>query len=213
MEEKKPLIVYMEQTPNPNALKYVCSHLLLPDGSLEYLNKQEAINCPLAFQLFDFTGVRGVFISQNFVTITKDKDLDWWEIQNIMREFIRGFLLSGEPILDNKIAAGTPSFNQPTKQEQASVESPIAPNDANPQTLSNAEIEKRIIATLDEYVRPAVAMDGGAIDFRAFENGTVTLVLKGSCNGCPSSTVTLKQGIERVLKSMVPGVEEVVAVN
>ncbi|MBK8848299.1 MAG: NifU family protein [Bacteroidetes bacterium] len=213
MEEKKPLIVYMEQTPNPNALKYVCSHLLLADGSLEFLTKREAINCPLAYQLFDFTGVRGVFISQNFVTITKEKDLDWWEIQNILREFIRGFLLSGEPIIDNKIAAGTLDFEEHVEKPALTPETQNNPKAAPAQLLSNDEIEKRIIATLDEYVRPAVAMDGGAIDFRAFENGKVTLVLKGSCNGCPSSTVTLKQGIERVLKSMVPGVEEVVAVN
>jgi Fe-S cluster biogenesis protein NfuA len=210
----KPITVYAELTPNPNSIKFVADVMLLQGGTVEYQVKADAINCPLAAQLFDFTGVKSVFITSNFVTISKQTDIDWFDITNILREFIRGFLMSGEDLfigspfdenhIPNKQGITTTSYIKPTEviKEEIFEDVPFDP-----------EAEKKIIDLLDEFVRPAVEGDGGAIHFRSFENGVVNVVLKGACSGCPSSTVTLKGGIENLLKKMVPGVREVVAVS
>ncbi len=214
VETQRVVTIYMEQTPNPNALMFVTNLLLLPEGSVDYTTKAEAIYCPLASQLFDFTGVKNVFISSNFVTVTKVADLDWWEIQNIVREFIRGFLLAGDAIFTKD------PFEEKTNQ-QIKITDTAKPETVNPKAetqnpkpvpvASTPELEEQIKQILDEYVKPAVAQDGGAIDFKSFEDGVVTVTLKGSCSGCPSSTQTLKAGIERLLKQMMPSVTEVVA--
>jgi NFU1 iron-sulfur cluster scaffold homolog, mitochondrial len=188
---KVPVTVYAESTPNPASMKFVVSKFLLQEGSVEYMTKESAANCPLAAQLFSFTGVSSVFITSNFVTITKTPNIEWFDITNILREFIKGYIESGEKI-----------FTGPTEQK------------ADPkieETKTASALESRIIEMLDEYVRPAVEGDGGAIHFKSFHEGVVTLILKGSCSGCPSSTVTLKGGIENLLKRMIPEVTEVVA--
>ena len=191
LEIKKPVVVYAESTPNPASMKFVASRFLLEEGSVEYPSKESAVNCPLAFQLFGFSGVASVFITSNFVTVTKNADLDWFELQTIFREFIKGFLESGEPV-----------FTGPQEQQaDPAIES----------TRTSSAVETKIIETLEEYVKPAVEQDGGAIHFKSFENGIVTLILKGSCSGCPSSTQTLKGGIENLLKRLIPEVSEVVA--
>ncbi len=192
--EPKPVIVYIENTPNPASMKFVLNGYLMENGEVEYHSKEMAVNCPLASQLFDFTGVKSIFITNNFVTVTKTEDLDWFEIQNILREFIKGYIISGEPVF-----IGNP-INEVEKSEEARQ---MAMND--PETVN------KILEMLDEYIRPAVEGDGGAINLKSFENGIVTVQLKGSCSGCPSSTLTLKAGIENLLKRMVPGVTEVVA--
>lgn len=210
MEEPRTVVVYMEQTPNPAALKFVTNAALLVQGSAEFTNKQDALACPLAYSLFDFTGVRSVFIAENFVTVTKTEEIEWWDIQNIVREYIRSYLVSGDDIFDKELMAQLQS--KPRKTEIPAAAVPV--EKPTPQHYSDAEnnaISEKIMATLDEYIKPAVAQDGGAIDFKSFEDGIVTLVLKGSCSGCPSSTITLKHGIERVLKSMIPEVSEVIA--
>ncbi|MCX6290379.1 MAG: NifU family protein [Bacteroidetes bacterium] len=189
--EKIPVIVYAESTPNPASMKFVANTWLLEEGSVEYVSRELAVNCPLALQLFEFTGVSSVFIAGNFVTITKKPDIEWFEIQTFFREFIKGFLESGE-----KIFTGD--------REQKS-------DPAIERTTTASSIETKIVETLEEYVRPAVEQDGGAIHFKSFENGIVTLILKGSCSGCPSSTQTLKGGIENLLKRLIPEVQEVVA--
>ena len=194
MIEKKAVIVYVESTPNPASMKFVLNGYLLQEGEIEYHSKEQAINCPLAYQLFDFSGVKSVFITNNFVTVTKTDELDWFEIQGILREFIKGFVESGE-----KVFLGSP-INEVAQSEAAKI---MAMND--PETVN------KILEMLDEYIRPAVEGDGGAINLKSFENGIVTVQLKGSCSGCPSSTLTLKSGIENLLKRMVPGVTEVVA--
>jgi NFU1 iron-sulfur cluster scaffold homolog, mitochondrial len=189
----KPITVYAESTPNPAAMKFVCNVMLLDEGSVEYLTVNDAVECPLAKQLFAFSGVKGVFITANFVTVIKEPGIDWYEITGILREFIRGFLAAGE-----KIFTANP-FKKETQQiNQQKIE-------------STPETEQKIISLLEEYVKPAVEQDGGAINFRSFKDGIVTVTLKGSCSGCPSSTLTLKSGIENLLKSMVPEVTEVVA--
>ena len=158
---------------------------------MEYPTKESAVNCPLAVQLFSFTGVSSVFITSNFVTINKTPDIDWYDITNMLREFIKGYIQSGEKI-----------FIGPIEQKA---------DPAIASTFSSSKVESKIIEMLDEYVRPAVEGDGGAIHFKSFDDGVVTLTLKGSCSGCPSSTVTLKNGIENLLKKMIPEVTEVVA--
>ncbi len=194
-----PVNVYAESTPNPSAMKFVCDVMLLEDGVVEYANPVEAVACPLAMQLFAFSGVKGVFITSNFVTVTKQSDIDWFEITNILREFIRGFLMSGE-----KLFTANP-FKISTEEKQVTTATPVISNQ------DQSELESKIIQALDEYVKPAVEQDGGAIHFRSFNDGVVTVALKGSCSGCPSSTLTLKSGIENLLKSMLPEVTEVVA--
>ncbi|MFM1744562.1 MAG: hypothetical protein RLZZ630_499 [Bacteroidota bacterium] len=213
----RPVNIYAELTPNPNSLKFVADVMLLEGGTVEYQNAGQAINCPLAHQLFSFSGVERVFISSNFVTINKSSDLDWFEITNILREFIRGFLMSDEklflnsPFSEEHIPADTRNAvaisNEIVKSSDTTLDEIAEPIAADPDT------EKKIIALLDEYIRPAVEGDGGAIDFKSFTNGTVRVVLKGACSGCPSSTVTLKSGIENLLKQMVPGVKEVIAIQ
>ena len=213
-EEPRVVMVYMEQTPNPEALKFVSNLLLLPQGSAEYSNKSDALHCPLAYQLFDFTGVQNVFITSNFVTVTKAPGIDWWEIQNIVREFIRGFLVAGDAVFTKdpfeektKLDVGNSKMETNSSEESQTQNSKLETRNSKPQT----ELENQIKQLLDEYVKPAVEQDGGAIDFKSFEDGVVTVLLKGSCSGCPSSTLTLKSGIERLLKQMMPEVTEVVA--
>lgn len=219
-EEPRVVMVYMEQTPNPEALKFVSNLLLLPQGSVEYSNKADAVYCPLAYQLFDFTGVLNVFITSNFVTVTKTPGMDWWEIQNIIREFIRGFLVAGDAVFTKnhfeekaKPEAGSSKMETNSNKE---FQTPSAKQETNlghteRSRSATLELENQIRQLLDEYVKPAVEQDGGAIDFKSFEDGVVTVLLKGSCSGCPSSTLTLKSGIERLLKQMMPEVTEVVA--
>ncbi len=196
-----PVNVYAESTPNPAAMKFVCNLLLMKDGSVTYNRPSEASACPLAAQLFSFTGVKSVFIATNFITITKPDDIDWFEITNILREFIRGYLMSGERVF----------VSDPMLQQDAINAAVKTDNQDSQQARENSAVEAQIMQMLDEFVKPAVEQDGGAIHFRSFNEGIVTVVLKGSCSGCPSSTVTLKSGIENLLKQMVPEVKGVIA--
>lgn len=188
---KKVVTVYTESTPNPASMKFVVNSLLLEEGSVEYTSKAAAGQSPLAVKLLEFSGICGVFIASNFITLTKDSAVDWFDLNPILREFIKNYLAEGQPV-----------FTGP--REQVS-DREIA------RTATMNPVETRIIETLDEYVRPAVEQDGGAIHFKSFHEGTVTVVMKGSCSGCPSSTVTLKTGIETLLKNLIPEVKEVVA--
>ena len=188
---KKVVTVYAESTPNPASMKFVLNNFLLEEGSVEYTNKEQARECPLAVQLFSFSGVSGVFITSNFITVSKSSEMDWFEFVPILREFIKSYIESEQPVF-----TGTASKVADPKIER---------------THSASAIESKIIETLDEFVKPAVEQDGGAIHFKSFEDGIVTLILKGSCSGCPSSAITLKNGIENLLKQLIPEVKEVVA--
>jgi Fe-S cluster biogenesis protein NfuA len=190
---KKLVTVYAESTPNPASMKFVLNSYLLEEGSVEYTSKDQAAECPLAQQLFSFSGVGGVFITTNFVTVTKNTDVDWYELMPIFREFIKSYIESDQPVFIGK----------KEKVADAEIE----------RTHSGSAIESKIIETLDEYVKPAVEQDGGAIIFKSFDEGIVTLILKGACSGCPSSSITLKNGIENLLKQLIPEVKEVVAVD
>jgi Fe-S cluster biogenesis protein NfuA len=188
------LEVYTESTPNPDSQKFVTNMHLLPNYVAEYRSREAAAESELAQALFDIPFVSGVFISNNFVTITKKPDYEWYEISPELKEAIRKFLTSGRPPVSEALwKKGEPA-------EQVSV-------------AGETEVEAKIKELLDKYVKPAVESDGGHIAFRSFENGIVNLSLQGSCSGCPSSSLTLKSGIEGLLKRMVPEVVEVVAVE
>jgi len=194
-----PVTVYAEMTPNPSTMKFVANkYLLITGDSVEFSSKADAKGySPLAEELLSFPFVKNVFIAANFVTITKTDNVPWDFINMEIREFIKGFIAEGKDVLIQMPApkAVESSDDQPVKEYAVS------------------EYDDAIRSLLDEYVRPAVENDGGAIDFRGFEDGRVTVVLRGSCAGCPSSTATLKGGIENLLKSHLPEVKEVVAEN
>lgn len=190
-----PVLIYAESTPNPATLKFVANVLLLPENSAEYLRAEEAEGAPLVQALFEFPFIRSVYVCNNFVTITKKEFTSWTEIIPQVREFLKDWLTAGKDVI----------VMMPAKKEE---KKPLTITD-----LNNEGIEGQIIDALEEYVKPAVESDGGEISFVSFDEGVVTVRLQGSCSGCPSSTVTLKQGIENLLKKMVPGVTEVVAEN
>lgn len=192
---KTPVIIYAESTPNPSTMKFVANILLLPENSVEYTDISETEGSPLAQGLFGFDFVRSVYICNNFVTISKKEFTSWSEIIPQVRDFMKNWIDGGKDVV---------AF-MPAKK---AVQIPTSVAEINA-----AGVEGQIMDILDEYVRPAVEGDGGEISFVSFADGKVTVRLAGSCSGCPSSTVTLKNGIEHLLKKMVPGVEEVVAEN
>ena len=203
METKTiPTVIYAESTPNPASMKFVANRMLISEGATaQYLNAGETKKAPLPNKLFQFPFVKGIFVSANFITITKSDIVSWDDITMELRELLRDYLSKGLPVIDELPSKEVPvdsTFKETTT---------VFTEHATPAT----EDETKIIEVLEQYIRPAVEQDGGLITFRSFENGIVTVQLKGSCSGCPSSTVTLKAGIEALLKRMVPSVKEVVA--
>ncbi|MCB0401100.1 MAG: NifU family protein [Flavobacteriales bacterium] len=207
MEDKQaPYTIYAEMTPNPNTMKFVSNRWLVPsEKSFEVLAHQRVGGpSPLAERLFAFPFVNGVFISGNFVTITKSDAVEWTDVVMELREFIKTFLNSeGMEVIREEFLNGQED-SQASDTDQESNEQ---------EQREFTDFEKRIAGILDEYIRPAVESDGGAIELDSFDEGVVKVVLKGSCSGCPSSTMTLKHGIENLLKNMLPEVKEVEAIN
>jgi Fe-S cluster biogenesis protein NfuA len=186
--QKKPVHIYLEANPNPNSLKFVVNFMLADDGiSFDYPTPESTENSPLAKELFNFAAVDRVFIASNFVTVTKKEEIEWPEIQDFIRNHIKQYLETGKEAV-NAVFDKDPLFNE-----------------------SDSETVKKIKGILDEYIRPAVEQDGGAIVFHSFQEGVVKVLLQGSCSGCPSSTVTLKAGIQNLLTRMLPEVKEVQA--
>jgi Fe-S cluster biogenesis protein NfuA len=206
-----PVTVYSEMTPNPLTMKFVANKYLLPTGaSVEFENKAAAKGySPLAEALFDFPFVTKVFIAVNFVTVAKTDNVPWDFITMELREFIREWIS-----FEKEVLIAMPSQIQHETSSDA-VDSAVEGNQmvSKKANFEPSPLDDAIIDLLDQYVRPAVANDGGAIDFLGFEDGKVTVMLKGSCAGCPSSTATLKGGIENLLKQHLPEVNEVVAFN
>ncbi len=199
MAENHIISLYTEMTPNPESLKFVLNKMLYPSRSADFQEGDDTASSPLAAALFaQFDYVRGVFIMNNFVTVRKDPARDWFEIKREIGEVIKAWVSEGKEIVLETTEV------QP--DASGSMSGPVS-NALNP----DDSVEDRIRKMLDQYVKPAVEMDGGAIQFKDFEDGRVTVMLQGSCSGCPSSTVTLKAGIEGLLKRMVPEVREVVA--
>lgn len=184
--------IYTEMTPNPETMKFVANKLLYPGKSIDFTEDAQTAPSPLAHELFGFPFVRGVFIASNFVTITKSPEALWEEIIPTMRQFLKAYLEEGKTLIIEELV--------PEKKEDD-----IHISD------SDKDVVTRIKEMLENYVKPAVEMDGGAISFRGYDDGVVKLMLQGSCSGCPSSMVTLKSGIEGMMKRMIPEVKEVVA--
>ena len=193
--KKQPISVYGETTPNPASLKFVVNKALTKT-SAEFKNIDEAAASPLAQELFKFHYVKEIFITENYVSVTKYDSISWDEITLELRTFIKQFLENGGTVLDESLIATD------TKQEKQQIKN-----------FDNLDVtSQQIINILEEYVKPAVAADGGNILFDSYDetNKKVKVVLQGSCNGCPSSTFTLKNGIENMLKSMLNDNEIVV---
>ena len=188
--------IYAESTPNPTTMKFVANKKLV-NHSVEAKSPEEAKKINIAQKLFMFPFVENVFLSNNFISITKNRSVEWEDIAMQLREFILDFINNNKiEILDNW-KSNSINLNKTKKIKQ-----------------SNKEIDSKIISLIDNYIKPAVESDGGAIEFHSFENGTVTVVLKGSCSGCPSSQATLKNGVEQLLKDKVGDkIKEVVALN
>lgn len=178
---QKHIHIYLESNPNPNSLKFVVNEMLVPEGmSFDFPDRQSAANAPLAQELFDYAFVDRVFYMSNFITVTKKEGVEWIEIQDKIKNHIKHFLESGRFIIE---------VNEP---EQVATE-------------EDTETVKKIKTILEEYIRPAVEQDGGAITYHSFTDGVVKVKLQGSCSGCPSSMITLKAGIENLFTRMMPG--------
>src|SRR5215210_5660933 len=185
--------IYTEMTPNPETMKFVANKLLYPGKSADFPDVESAKPSPLATELFGFPFIKSVFIASNFVTLTKTPETDWDDVIPSIRQFLKEYLEENKPVInEDEIVA-------------------LKPESSNVIEADDSDVVKRIKELLDNYVRPAVEMDGGAIQFKSYENGRVNLMLQGSCSGCPSSMITLKAGIEGMMKRMIPEVREVVA--
>lgn len=179
--------IQLEWTPNPSTLKYVVDRALLPNGAVNFTDRAKAEEIsPLAKRLFDIQGVVGVMLGTNFVTVTKGDEGEWDELNDGVMQALDTHLTAGEPIVTGDWRPATPE--------------------------GGTDVEQRIRSILDAEIRPAVAMDGGDVTLDRFEAGIAYLHMQGSCSGCPSSTMTLKMGIESRLRELVPEVQEVVSI-
>jgi len=175
-----------ERTPNPHSVKWILSRRLVDGGSSAHFADAPAVDVsPLATRLFAIDGVSGVFLAGNFVTVTKREEVTWPALAQSLVDALKAFAASGEPALGPAWEAS--------------------------RTQSRSDVEERIQRLLDQEIRPYIAQDGGDVLFAGFRDGTVELYLQGSCSGCPSSTATLKHGIEARLREAVPEVQQVVA--
>lgn len=191
-----PVMLYTEQTPNPETLKYV-ANCLIYRGIADFREKELAEQwSPMANSLMELPYVKSVYLNNNFVTITKEMNYEWNDIMLRLKSFIKDFVESGGVV----VKEGFSEY----------MEKIAAENNAAQFSGENGDIARRVKDLIDMYVKPAVESDGGNIEFKSFENGVVNVIMQGSCSGCPSSTVTLKAGIEGMLKRMIPEVREVV---
>ena len=180
------MFVQTQKTPNPNSLKFIPGKLVSNNGSFEINNKDE-VNNDLIRNILSINGVTGIFLGEDFLSVNKKENANWEDVKHIVISLINEFYSDGkEFIIDKKL----------DDEKQADFD----------------EIEKKIIKILDTKIKPAVARDGGDIKFKEFKNGVVTVQLQGSCSGCPSSTMTLKQGVQNLLCHYIPEVKEVIAV-
>ena len=186
--------IYTEMTPNPETMKFVANKLLYPGKSIDFQDETSAAPSPLAMELFSFPFIKSVFIASNFVTLTKTNETEnWQDVIPSIKQFLKEYLEEGKPVINEEDVASMKSES------------------SNEVSADDGDVVKRIKELLENYVKPAVEMDGGAIQFKSYQDGKVNLMLQGSCSGCPSSMITLKAGIEGMMKRMIPEVKEVVA--
>jgi len=195
---KSPILIYTEETPNPESLKFVVNKMLFQGGTADFRDAESAKEwSPLATSLFEFPYVKGVYICNNFVTITKEMNYGWEEVQLRLKEYIKTYVSDGKVIMNDGYMEEIAKL-ETEKHEKEYIGDDLA-------------IVQKIKDLIVNVVKPAVEGDGGNIEFKAYDKGVVTVVLQGSCSGCPSATITLKSGIEGMLKRMVPEVTEVVS--
>jgi len=193
---KSPVMLYTEETPNPEALKYVTNRMLYR-GIADFNEKELAAEwSPMANTLMELPYVKSVYFNNNYVTITKEFNYEWAEIMLKLKEFVKNYIENGGAIVQEGFAEYAEKISAEQNATQFSGE--------------DGDIARKIKELIDMYVKPAVEGDGGNIEFKSYEKGKVYVVMQGSCSGCPSSTVTLKSGIEGMLKRMVPEVQEVI---
>jgi Fe-S cluster biogenesis protein NfuA len=204
MEDKKitkpAVMLYTEQTPNPETLKFVTNQMLYPRKMADFPTDERELAAewsPLATELFKFDYVQGIYICNNFVTISKSPETEWAAIMMELKTFIKAYVEEGKVVMKD-------GFEE--------VKAKLEAEEEEQYTGDDAELVAKIKQLLDKYVRPAVEMDGGNIKFHSFDKGVVNVILQGSCSGCPSSSGTLKVGIEGMLKRMVPEVKSVEAI-
>lgn len=194
---KSPVMLYTEQTPNPETLKFVTNRMLYR-GTADFKDVDFAREwSEMATAIFEFPYVKGVYICNNFVTVTKEFNYEWSDIMLPLKEFIKAYVTDEKPIIHD-------GFEEAMAERQSQLAQESYEGESGP-------IVQKIIELIDTYVKPAVEMDGGNIEFKSYKDGVVTVIMQGSCSGCPSSTVTLKSGIEGMLQRMVPEIKEVVA--
>ena len=179
------MFVQTEITPNPNSLKFIPGKIVSNQGSFE-ITKKDQTNNQLVRDLLSLNGVEGIFLGKDFISVNKYDDIEWDEVKHVIISLINDFYSSGKEFVVEK--------------------------DLNEQTENLKEIEKKIVKILNDKIRPAVAKDGGDIKFKAYKDGVVKVQLQGSCSGCPSSTMTLKQGVQNLLKHYIPEVKEVISI-
>ena len=178
------MFVQTQDTPNPNSLKFLPGKKVSEVGPIEFLDLKDTDN-DLVKNILSIRGVRGIFLYENFLSVNKVSEIEWSEIKHIVISYINDFYSKGRESIISEKKTDDKNYN---------------------------ELEKKIIDVLETKVRPAVARDGGDITFKDFKNGTVTVKLQGSCSGCPSSTLTLKKGVENLLSHYVPEVKEVISI-
>lgn len=170
--------IYTEMTPNPETMKFVANKLLYPGKSIDFQDESTVAPSPLAKELFSFPFIKSVFIASNFITLTKTSDTeDWQDVIPSIKQFLKEYLENGGVVVNDEEVAK------------------VKPQSSNTVSADDDDIVKRVKELLENYVKPAVEMDGGAIQFRSYNDGVVNLMLQGSCSGCPSSMVTLKASV------------------
>jgi len=180
------MFVQTENTPNPNSLKFLPGKKVSNDGPLEITDKNESKN-ELIRNILSINGVTGIFLAENFLSVNKDEKIEWEDLKHVIISFINDYYSNGnEIVIDN--------------------------NRINSNESDLSEVEKKIVEILENKIRPAVARDGGDIKFKEYKDGVVTVNLQGSCSGCPSSTMTLKQGVQNLLCHYIPEIKEVIAI-
>lgn len=200
IKERKvpPVLMFTEATPNPESLKFVTNRLIFR-GTADFPEVEWAeMWSPMAAALFELPYVKGVYICNNFVTVTKEQDYSWFELKIRLKEWIKKYIESGSLIIKD-------GFIEAQEAKRAKLRADLE------YSGDDAIIINRIEELLETHIKPGVAMDGGNIELKSYKDGVVTVIMEGSCSGCPSSTVTLKAGIESLLKREVPVVTEVVA--